>query len=245
MKKVIGEVIHGEKLGRKLGFPTANIAYRKNDIENAVFHLNIIIDGEIFSWMGSYMKTKWVFEAHIFNFAKDIYGKTIELLLLKKVRKNRAFTNFSELQQQIQQDQKIIQKQQLNILTFGSFDLVHQWHTYYLSQARKYGNHLITIVATDNNIKKIKWHSPTHKVDERIDAIKSLYISDEVLAWSEISPLQCIEKYQPHVICLGYDQRWKFVEALPRKLQELELDTQVIYIGSLKPEIYKSSLLKK
>jgi FAD synthase len=45
--KISREVIHGEKLGRKLGFPTANISYTREDIEDAVFHLNIVIDGEI------------------------------------------------------------------------------------------------------------------------------------------------------------------------------------------------------
>jgi FAD synthase len=43
IRKVSGEVIHGEKLGRELGFPTANISYTSRDIEDAVFHLNIIV----------------------------------------------------------------------------------------------------------------------------------------------------------------------------------------------------------
>jgi len=48
MKNIIGDVIHGEKLGRELGFPTANISYSKNDIDDSVFHINIIIDGVIY-----------------------------------------------------------------------------------------------------------------------------------------------------------------------------------------------------
>jgi FAD synthase len=49
--KILGEVIHGEKLGRKLGFPTANISYTSDDIEDAVFHLNIIVGGKKYRGM--------------------------------------------------------------------------------------------------------------------------------------------------------------------------------------------------
>jgi FAD synthase len=43
MKKIKGVVIHGNALGRTIGFPTANIAYSENDIEESVFHLNIVL----------------------------------------------------------------------------------------------------------------------------------------------------------------------------------------------------------
>jgi riboflavin kinase/FMN adenylyltransferase len=57
-KKIHGEVIHGEKLGRQLGFPTANIAYEHDDIENSVYFLNIIVDCVMYSGMGSHMVKK-------------------------------------------------------------------------------------------------------------------------------------------------------------------------------------------
>ena len=244
MKNIIGDVIHGEKLGRELGFPTANISYSKNDIDDSVFHINIIIDGVIYRWMWSYMKSKKVFEAHIFDFDKDIYGEKIEVILLKKIRDNKKFSSLKELIKQIQKDQKTILLQKLNILTFGSFDIVHEWHKHYLFEAKKYGTHLITIVATDKNIENIKWHHPLHSTLERSSAILELWISDEVVSWSEEKPLKWIKKYKPHALCLGYDQRGKFVDKIPETIKELWLSTEIIKISPLKPEVYKSSFLK-
>ncbi len=245
MQKIKWIVVHGKKLGRKLGFPTANIACSSANIQQGVFHINTIIAGKIFEWMGSYMKTKKVFEAHIFDFNENIYGKEIEVILLKKIRDNKKFSSPKELSKQIQQDQEFIKKQKLYVLTFWSFDILHEWHKYYLSEARKYGTHLITIIATDKNIEHIKKHPPLYKASKRVKSVIKLGISSEVFVWSENTPMIWLEKYLPHAICLGYDQRWKFVESLPYELNKLSLKTKIIHIGSLKPEKYKSSLLKK
>ena len=243
--KISGEVIHGEKLGRKLGFPTANISYNREDIEDAVFHLNIVIDGEIHQWMGSHMVSKKVFEAHIFDFDADIYGKDIEIILLKKVRNNRKFDSLDDLIAQIQADQDYIKSQKINTLTFGSFDHLHPWHDYYLWEAKKYGNHLITIVASDKNISKIKNIAPKYPLEERVAALRALWISDEVVPGSNSYPMQWIEKYAPNSICLGYDQRGPFVDALESEIHKLWLDTQIIRVAAYHPEKFKSSLLKK
>jgi riboflavin kinase/FMN adenylyltransferase len=71
------------------------------------------------------MVKKKVFEAHIFDFDDDIYGKDIEVILLKKIRDNRKITSLNELTNQIKSDQNQIKSQKLNILTFGSFDYLH------------------------------------------------------------------------------------------------------------------------
>jgi riboflavin kinase/FMN adenylyltransferase len=75
--------------------------------------------------MGSHMVSKKVFEAHIFDFDADIYGKNIEIILLKKVRNNRKFDSLDDLIAQIQADQDYIKSQKINTLTFGSFDHLH------------------------------------------------------------------------------------------------------------------------
>ncbi len=243
-KQISWIVVHGEKLWRKLGFPTANMVCNRNDISDSVFHINIIIDGKIYRWMGSYMVKKWVFEAHIFNFDADIYGENIEVILLKKIRDNKKFTSLEELISQINTDKKTIMWETLNILTFGSFDVTHQWHKYYLQEALKYGNHLITIVASDNNIEKIKWRKAQHDISERIDFVKNLWVGCEVIAGSDNNPMQWLEKFTPATICLGYDQRWPFVERLESKLTELWLETKIIRIEPHHPEKFKSSILK-
>ncbi len=244
-KKISGEVIHGEKLWRQLGFPTANIAYNQDDIENAVFLLNIVIEWKIYSGMGSHMVKKWVFEANIFDFDMDIYGKNIEIILLKKIRDNRKFNSLDELVKQIEKDKITCKNLSLPVLTFGSFDLIHEGHKHYLFEAKKYGTHLSTIVASDENIKKIKWITTHYPLSQRVTMLKELHLSDEVIPGSNENPMKWIENIQPEIICLWYDQRGPFVDKLENEIQRLWLGTKVIRINAHKPEIFKSSLLKK
>lgn len=239
-----GEVIHGNALGRTIGFPTANIAYQWN-VSDSVFMINIIFDDKLFYGIGANMVRKWIFEAHIFDFSEDIYGKNIEIVLLKKIRNNKKLNSLQEIKEQISKDQEIAKNTSLNILTFGSFDLIHEWHKYYLWQARKYGTNLITILATDKNIEKIKGRAPQHSQIQRFNEVSDLWLSDEVYMGSEDHPMTWVHKFTPHTICLWYDQWGKFVEDLPEEISELWLDTQIIRIPSYQPEKYKSSLLKK
>jgi len=244
-KKIIWEVIHGEKLGRKLGFPTANVSYTYNDIENSVFLLNVVIDNTIYAWMGSHMVAKWVFEAHIFDFDMDIYGKNIEIILLQKLRDNKKFDSLEELVSQIKKDKIVCEATEIKVLTFWSFDLVHEWHHHYLFESKKYGNHLTTVVASDENILKIKWNAPVHNVQERVNAISEIWLCNRVIAWSKNAPMQWIEKIKPDIICLWYDQRWPFVDLIENEIKKQWLQTSIVRIDALQPDIYKSSLLKK
>ena len=244
-KTIIWEVIHWEKLWRKLGFPTANVSYDSNELDNSVFYINIIIDENIYRWMWSNMVWKKTFEAHIFDFDNDIYGKIIEIVILKKVRDNKRFDSLEDLISQIQDDKEFVQSHELIVLTFWSFDVTHEWHSHYLMSAKKYGTKLYTIIASDANIEKIKWRAPKHSQQQRLKEIKGLNISDKVILWSDDKPLGWIEKFSPHSICLWYDQRWPFVDALQSEIQRLWLSSSIVRIDAHKPDIYKSSLLKK
>lgn len=171
--------------------------------------------------MGVNAVWKKMFEVHIFNFDADIYGEEIEIYILQKIRDNKRFESLELLSQQLQQDKEKIQNLQLNILTFGSFDVVHKGHEYYLSEAKRYGDRLITIIATDTNIERIKGRKPLHSQEERQKHIETLDICDAVIIGSENTPMQWLELYQPYAICLGYDQRGRFIEELPETLKKL------------------------
>ncbi|MDA9129357.1 hypothetical protein N9J72_02680, partial [Candidatus Gracilibacteria bacterium] len=131
IQKISGEVIHGNALGRTIGFPTANIAYDNTHIPDSVFQINIIVGGKQYSGIGTNMVSKGVFETHIFDFSEDIYGTNIEIYLLKKIRDNQKFNSLEEIKTQIQKDKEFAKNTKLNVLTFGSFDITHPGHTYY------------------------------------------------------------------------------------------------------------------
>lgn len=245
MYKISGEVIHGKKRGRIIGFPTANIYCDSQDIDTWTYALNIEYEQKLYAWVGVYMKDQKLFEAHLLDFNTEIYGENIVVYVLWKLRENKKFDGIEDIKQQIQKDIELRQSTVYNVLTFWSFDHVHEGHKYYLQEAKKYGDTLITVVASDKNILKIKWKNPKYTQTHRVQHIQDIKISGKVIPGSEENPLKWLEIYKPSSICLWYDQRWPFLERLWGEVMRLWLATQIIRIDPHYPEKYKSSLLKK
>lgn len=108
---VKGVVIRGAQLGRKMGFPTANIdAHGIEQIENGVYYSQVCLDGHLYNAMSNIGTRPSVdgrsrlLETHIFGFEGDLYGKTLEVDLKQKIRDERRFTSLDELQQQLEKD---------------------------------------------------------------------------------------------------------------------------------------------
>jgi riboflavin kinase/FMN adenylyltransferase len=107
-----GKVIAGEKVGRKLGFPTANL-----DIEGIVTPPTGVYVAEAQTGGGSYRAAVNIghrptvhsaprpcVEAHLLDFSGDLYGQEIKLTFLKKLREEHKFPSIEALRQQISQD---------------------------------------------------------------------------------------------------------------------------------------------
>lgn len=113
--KLIGTIIHAKGLGKKMGYPTANLSLIDNYVlpKFGVYDTNIIIDGKKYKASTSIGTNPTVendgvkVEAHILNFNKDIYGKTVELEILDFIRPELKFKNIDELFKQIAKDVKI------------------------------------------------------------------------------------------------------------------------------------------
>lgn len=106
-----GEVIRGAQLGRKMGFPTANIAAQHlTDIENGVYASKVRFSGYEYNAMSnigmrpSVDGTTRLLETHLFGFEGDLYGREIEVHLLRKIRDERRFASIDELRQQLERD---------------------------------------------------------------------------------------------------------------------------------------------
>lgn len=237
-------VIKWKQLWRTIWYNTANISYTNNDIEDWVYKINIVIDNKLYKWAWSFRSNLNIFESHIFDFNNDIYWNKIEIILLEKVRDNKKINSLDELKLLIEKDINIIKNNIKIVLTFWTFDLVHEWHKYFLIQAKKYSDKLITIVATDKNIEKFKWKKPLNKIEKRINDIINLKISDLVVWWDESNPMKWLDIYKPNYICLGYDQLW-FSELLEKYISENNLKIEIIRLSPYKENIYKSSFLKK
>ena len=110
--RMSGRVAHGEKLGRELGFPTANIhLHRHASPIQGIFVVEVFgLDEEPLQGVASIgtrptvNETKALLEVYLFNFNQDIYGRHIQVSFLKKLRDEEKFDSLDELIEQIQMD---------------------------------------------------------------------------------------------------------------------------------------------
>jgi cytidyltransferase-like protein len=243
IKKIVWTVIRWKEHQRTTGFPTANIKLEKNIIEDGVYKINVVIEWKIFHWIWSADNNLSLFEAFIFDFNENIYNEEIEVIILWKIRDNINYKNQEELKKQVQKDIKLLKDKKNYVLTFWTFDLVHEWHKYFLSQAKKYWDILVTILSTDESIKMFKSSEPMYDIETRKKQVQSLWISDIIWIWDKDNPLKWVDMYYPTVICLWYDQIW-YSKELENHIKENNLDIEIIRIEPYKEEIFKSSKLK-
>ncbi len=129
-------------------------------------------------------------------------------------------------------------------MCFGTFDVLHEGHQFYLREAKKLGNYLIVIVARDETVKEVKKQQPLNNETMRVRNLQQLGIADKVILGNPGDKLKVVEDERPDIICFGYDQK-VFTENAQEKLRQRGLNVEVIRLPAYKPEVYKSSLLKK
>lgn len=109
-----GKVIEGNKLGRTIGFPTANLIYpfSKVQIPYGVYSVSAEIEGQIYLGMLNYgtkptvnkVDAEPILEVNIFNFDKNIYNKQIKINLIEWIREEQKFSSLTDLKSQIEKD---------------------------------------------------------------------------------------------------------------------------------------------
>ena len=130
------------------------------------------------------------------------------------------------------------------VLVFGTFDILHPGHEYFLKKAKEHGDFLVAVVARDLTVKQVKKLMPDNNELERLKAVKKLdMVDDAVLGSMDSDKYKIIEKIKPDVICLGYDQK-AFVDNLQAELEKRGLKPEIVRIDAYKPEEHKSSYYK-
>ncbi len=112
--RMCGRVAHGDKRGRTIGFPTANIfLHRKVAPIEGVFAVQMFgLDGEPVNGVANVGSrptvdgTRTLLEVHLFDFSGDIYGRHVQIDFLHKIRCERRFESFEALKQQIMLDEQ-------------------------------------------------------------------------------------------------------------------------------------------
>ena len=114
----IGRVVHGERRGRELGFPTANLKIEEHRamFPNGVYAAKVKYDGKIFNALANignnptFDGEKRRLEVHIENFSKNIYNELIEVIFLEKIREEKKFDTANDLVAAIRKDRDMARK---------------------------------------------------------------------------------------------------------------------------------------
>lgn len=119
-----GTVVHGDKRGKKIGFPTANIHPENPEKivpKKGVYAVWVRVDGSYYKGMmnignrPTFGGTEQTLEAYIFDFDQDIYGREIQVQFVERIRDERSFNGLEELKDQLETDRKNVQDSLKNI----------------------------------------------------------------------------------------------------------------------------------
>ncbi len=109
---LIGEVAEGRKIGRTMGFPTANIAYPKGKfpIKQGVYETRVQVDGAVYKGITNFGARPtfandevWT-ETYIDGFSDNLYGKELKVEFVRFMREIKRFAGMEDLQTQLTKD---------------------------------------------------------------------------------------------------------------------------------------------
>ena len=109
---ILGTVVCGDDLGKKIGFPTANLsAHNEQFPPNGVYFAEARLDGAVYPGVVNLgcrptvsSKAERILEIYLLDFERDIYGKDIEVRFIRYLRAEKKFENIEALVRQIELD---------------------------------------------------------------------------------------------------------------------------------------------
>jgi riboflavin kinase/FMN adenylyltransferase len=108
---VSGTVIHGDKRGRDLGFPTANLRLDAGcGLRHGIYAVRAAIDGRRYDGVASFGRRPMfdsgavLLEVYLFDFSGDLYGSSIDVAFIDWIRDEAVFASVEELMRQMQDD---------------------------------------------------------------------------------------------------------------------------------------------
>ena len=114
-----GVVVAGNRMGRTIGFPTANMQlYEPLKLvpANGVYAVDVEVTGNVFRGMCNIGTrptvggTTRTIETHILGFDEDIYGLSLRIRFLRRIRDERKFPSLDALREQLEKDALICKK---------------------------------------------------------------------------------------------------------------------------------------
>ena len=114
----------------------------------------------------------------------------------------------------------------VRVMATGVFDLLHPGHLHFLESAKKLGDELVVVVATDTMVRKRK-HEPITPQEMRRRMVAGLKGVDRAIVGREDDIYKTVEEVRPDIIALGYDQKFR-EEEVQRELKKRGLDVRIV-----------------
>ncbi len=130
------------------------------------------------------------------------------------------------------------------VLMFGTFDILHPGHLRIFKQAKSLGDRLVVVIALDSTVKALKKRDTVHTQEERKAQVQQISFVDVAVLGNKDDKYKILDEVRPAIIALGYDQE-AFVDMLTLELKKRHLKAKIVRLKSYRPEIYKSSKLRK
>lgn len=116
------------------------------------------------------------------------------------------------------------------VMASGVFDIIHSGHLHYLQEARKLGDELVVVVATDATVRRHK-HEPIIPEKMRLELVSALKPVDAAVLGNEGDMFAVVENIRPDIIALGYDQTFD-EKKMEETLRGRGLKVKVVRVGA-------------
>jgi len=123
----------------------------------------------------------------------------------------------------------------VRVMATGVFDILHPGHLHFLEEARKLGDELVVVVATDKTVRDRK-HEPITPQDMRLKMIESLRQVDRAILGREGNMFEVVKELEPDVIALGHDQTHD-PEVIRKELAELGIEVEVVRLPQFEHDL--------
>ncbi|MEA2986182.1 MAG: riboflavin kinase / adenylyltransferase [Alphaproteobacteria bacterium] len=111
---VSGEVVHGDKRGRELGYPTANVQLDPHcGLRHGVYAVRVGVDGRRYDGVANFGRRPMfdvgtvLLEVFLFDFSGDLYGKTIDVAFIDWIRHELVFDTVEDLVRRMDEDSRV------------------------------------------------------------------------------------------------------------------------------------------
>jgi FAD synthetase len=128
------------------------------------------------------------------------------------------------------------------VMMGGAFEIIHPGHVHVLSEARRLGNTLVVVVATDESVERNKGRAPVTDQASRVGLVSSLRQVDLALPGNKGSIYEILLKIRPDIVALGYDQRHNG-EEIVREAAKRGMSIRTARMGATVPDLKTSKIL--